>query len=103
MSKYSFENLKELLKQDEGIDIKIKYILLSLLDEVDDIDNEIISLTNKILNNKDFKYSLHRAKIEYIREKTKLFELIDKILKELKEEKDIIENIENISDIFNRK
>ncbi|MCX8074346.1 MAG: hypothetical protein N2749_02010 [Clostridia bacterium] len=98
-----FENLRELLKEDESIDKKTKYILLSLIDEVDDIDNEITSLTNKILNNKDFKYSFHRAKIEYIREKTKLFELIEKILKELREEKDMVENIENISDIFERK
>lgn len=97
------EDLRKLIKEDNNIDSKTKYIILSLLDEIDDIDNEIISLTNKILNNKDYKYSLHKAKIEYIREKTKLFELVDKILKEIREEDKMMEDIENISDIFNKK
>lgn len=97
------ENFKDILLSDAKIDEKRKFLLLHLLKEIDNIDSEVLSITYKIANNKDFKYSLHRAKIEYVREKIRIIELMDKIFKEIKDEENNINDIENISEIFGKK
>lgn len=97
------ENFKDILLSDVKIDEKRKFLLLHLLKEIDNIDSEVLFITYKIANNKDFKYSLHRAKIEYVREKIRIIELMDKIFKEIKDEENNINDIENISEIFGKK
>lgn len=94
--KSAIEKRKNQISEDK---LNLLYILIS---QIEDIDIEIQNLTQRIENNKDYKYSIHRGKIEYIREKTKLVETIYKILSDIDKQL-LTENnniVENLSDIF---
>lgn len=94
--KSAIEKRKNQISEDK---LNLLYILIS---QIEDIDIEIQNLTQRIENNKDYKYSMHRGKIEYIREKTKLIETIYKILSDIDKQL-LAENneiIENLSDVF---